>query len=61
MTFSKGLSGWDPMGLGKGILINYNTQLQKYVKKNCLITDNCQQEQKKKTLPKPCSGYTRYT
>lgn len=28
MTFSKSLTGWDSMGLGKGILINYNTQQQ---------------------------------
>lgn len=32
----------------KVILINYNTQQQICEKKNCLITDNCQQEQKKK-------------
>lgn len=44
----------------KVILINYNTQQQICEEKNCLITDNCQQEQKK-NLPKPCSGYTRYT
>lgn len=37
----------------KVILINYNTQQQICEEKNCLITDNCQQEQKKKTYQNP--------
>lgn len=37
----------------KVILINYNTQQQICEEKNCLITDNCQQEQKKKPYQNP--------